>query len=292
MLTLITVNFNNARATIALLRSLEQQTNQEFDVIVIDNDSTHEDRGLLGQYASASTLKLDVIYSDQNRGFSGGNNIGVRKALAQGSEWLLFINNDTTVSEDFISTLRPHLTHEPALIGLPLGEGSRTAYAGEVVWNVATLPHRYIPVAGDSSSLYAIGAGMAVHRDVFDQVGLMDERFFLYFEDAEFSLRTRAAGIPVRFLEYPVITHTVSESTRHLGSPLLLRYHARNALLMQSIWGPWWLKVALPFRSFFGILKQLVKVALMPSRRPASRAIAAGIIDFYARRFGKITTTY
>lgn len=290
MLTLITVNFNNARATLELLRSLERQTNHHFDVIVVDNDSAPEDRALLGQYAPTSPLKLDVIYSERNRGFSGGNNIGIRKAVAQGSEWIVLINNDTTVTENFISALRPKLGHEPMVVGLPLREGERTAYAGIIVWNAATLPHRSIPVTGDSSSLYAIGAGMAVHRDVFDLVGLLDERFFLYFEDAEFSLRARAAGIPIRFVQAPVITHAVSESTRHLGSPLLLRYHARNSLLMQQLRGPWWAKIALPFWSFFAMLRQIAKILLMPSRRAPSRAIAAGIVDFYAQRFGKIET--
>ncbi len=272
----------------ALLRSLERQIDRIFDVIIVDNDSAPEDRVLLGQYASTSSLKLDIIYSDQNRGFSGGNNIGIRKALAQGSEWVVFINNDTTVSDDFIALLRGHLGHDPALIGLPLREGERIAYAGKIVWNAATLPHRYIPVVGDSSSLYPIGAGVAVHRDVFEQIGLLDERFFLYFEDAEFSLRARAAEIPIRFLQAPIITHAVSESTRHLGSPLLLRYHARNSLLMQKLRGPWWVKIALPFWSFFAMLRQIVKILLMPSRRAPSRAIVAGIIDFYAKHFGKI----
>src|SRR5687767_7721506 len=85
-ITIVTVNYNCASNTIALLRSLEQQEDTRFSVIVVDNDSRAEDRALLGEYAAGSPLALDIIYSDTNRGFSGGNNLAIRKALAQGTE--------------------------------------------------------------------------------------------------------------------------------------------------------------------------------------------------------------
>src|SRR5258708_5690645 len=115
-LTLITVNYNCAKHTLELLKSLEHQTDKEFDVIIIDNDSAPQDRALLGEYATSSPLKLDIIYSQTNRGYAGGNNIGIRKALAQESEWVVLINPDTTVSPDFIASL----PQEEGIVGLPL----------------------------------------------------------------------------------------------------------------------------------------------------------------------------
>lgn len=291
MLTLITVNYNCAEKTIGILRSLEYQTDQSFDVIVVDNDSAPADRGLLGEYAASSSLKLDVIYSDTNRGFSGGNNLAIRKALAQGSEWVLLINPDTTVESDFISEIIRQLPSQTELVGIPLREGDRVAYAGQVRWFKPTLPHIYSHsklITENGKLFYAIGAGMLIHRDVFEKTGMLDERYFLYFEDVDFSLRARRAGIPLRFLSHPVITHSVSQSTRQLGRLLLLRYHARNALLFNSLHGPWWVRVALPFAAIYGMIFQFAKIVLMPSRRSPSRAIAAGIVDFYAHRFGKI----
>ncbi len=285
-LTLITVNFNNARATMDLLRSLERQTARNFDVIVVDNDSAPDDRALLGSYIASSPLRLDIIYSDRNRGFSGGNNLAIRKALAQGSEWLLLINNDTTVQPDFIALLA--LPNTPAIVGLPLNEGDRTAYAGIIKWLRPTLPHAYHRVGGAESS-YAIGAGILIHRDVFERIGLLDEHYFLYFEDADFSLRARYAGIPIQFLEEPVITHRTSESTKKLGRPLLIRYHARNALRFNWRNGPWWVKAAVPLAVCYGIALQSAKLLFL-HRTAESRATLTGIFDFIFGRWGRIPT--
>ncbi|HXV27151.1 MAG TPA: glycosyltransferase family 2 protein [Candidatus Paceibacterota bacterium] len=298
MLTLVTVNFNNAEATLGLLRSLERQSDRDFDVIVVDNASAPGDRALVGEFISSTTISADLVLNERNLGFSGGNNLAIRKALAQSAEWIVLINNDTTVSGDFIRNLKAALPKEPAVVGIPLseegsdrGEGRRIAYAGLVKWLKPTLPHIYeIEKLGAEHSqlLYAVGAGMAVHRDAFAKAGLLDERYFLYFEDADFSLRARRAGVSVRFISAPSITHGVSVSTRKLGAPLLLRYHARNALLFNKTHGPWWVRKSLPFAAFYGIVRQSVKLLLMPARRPESRAIMAGIVDFYAKRFGYI----
>jgi GT2 family glycosyltransferase/glycosyltransferase involved in cell wall biosynthesis len=290
-LTLITVNYNNARATIELLRSLERQQSKAFDVIVVDNDSRSDDRALLGSYATSSPLRLDIIYSDRNRGFSGGNNLAVRKALAQGAEWLVIINNDTVVPETFITSLASQLPAEPAIVAFPLQEGERTAYAGVLEWLYPTLPHRYHSVPKRAKSdLYAIGAGMAVHRDVFETIGLMDERYFLYFEDADYSARAARAGIPILFCDFPVITHGVSQSTSSLGSPLLLRYHMRNAILFNALHAPRWARAALPLWIGAVAGKQVVKI-LFGRSRPQSVAILSGIVDALEGRWGLIPTT-
>lgn len=288
-LTLITLNFNNARATVDLLRSLERQTVRSFAVIVVDNDSAPEDRAVIGSYATSSPLRLDVIYSDRNRGFSGGNNLAIRKSIAQGGEWLLLINNDTTVDPDFIATLMAQQAPTPAIVGIPLKEGEQTAYAGMTQWLRPTLPHRYsIGESEDPPVQYAIGAGMMVHRDVFETIGLLDERYFLYFEDADFCLRAHRAGIPLRFLTHPVITHAVSQTTKSLGTPLLLRYHMRNAIVFNQLHGPPWAQMLVPLWATAVAVKQIVKLAIgiVPSE---SRAILAGISDAARGRFGFIS---
>jgi len=292
MLVIITVNYNCAERTLRLLRSLERQTNRQFSVIVVDNDSRSADRAALGAYAAVSPLALDILHSRTNLGFSGGNNLAIRKALAQGASWTLLINPDTEVGPEFVARIHQATDDEPAVWGLPLQEGERrTAYAGRVRWLRATLPHVYAwPLVRHvlEEPLYAIGAGMLVHRDAWDRIGLLDERYFLYFEDADFGLRARAAGIPVRFLREPVIRHAVSASTGTLGGPLLLRYHIRNALLMNASRGPLWARISLHFWALSIMLKQAAKLVSMPARRPQSRAILAGIADFYARRFGRL----
>ncbi|MEK7638361.1 MAG: glycosyltransferase [Patescibacteria group bacterium] len=291
-LTLITVNFNNARATVDLLRALEKQSNREFDVIVVDNDSQSDDRVLLGSYAISSPLRLDIIYSDRNRGFSGGNNLAIRKALVQESEWICLINNDTTVAPDFIASLVPQLPPDPTVIGIALKEGNRIAKSGIVRWLRPTLPHIYNHsslVTRHLSLAYAIGAGMLVHREVFEKIGLLDERYFLYFEDADFCMRAQRADVPLRFLRHPIIMHGVSQTTQSLGSPLLLRYHMRNAILFNRLNGPLWARTVLPFWALFIAAKQSIKLAVGHATSQ-SRAMLAGIKDAIMGCWGYIST--
>jgi len=287
-LAIIIVTFNGSADAIRLLECLERQRERSFAVTVVDNDSRLDRRAMLGRAAASSPLALDLIFSPENRGFAGGCNVGIRKALAQGADWVLLLNPDTTVGEDFISRLTPSLAGAPGIIGLPLDEGGRVAYAGIVRWLVPTLPHAYAVPDGDVVAPYAIGAAMLIHRNVLSTIGLLDEQYFLYFEDADYTMRARSHGCTVRFLTAPVVRHAVSASTRALGSPLLLRYHIRNALLFNRLWGPWWARFSLHLWAFFAIVKQVVKGALMPRRRASARAIAAGIIDYYASRFGTI----
>ncbi|MCC6934302.1 MAG: glycosyltransferase [Candidatus Yanofskybacteria bacterium] len=286
MITIVTVNFNNAPATSGLLRSLERQTNRDFDVVVVDNDSNADDRASIGAYAAQSPLKLDVIYSDRNRGFSGGNNLAIRKALAQGSDWILLINNDTTVLPEFVAQLIAQLPTEPSVVGIAIDEGARTVQAGEIKWLRSTLPHRAAP---GGAATYAIGAGMLVHRDVFERIGLLDEAYFLYFEDADFSMRARNAGIPIVYRSQPTIAHRTSESTSQLGNPLLLRYHARNAIRFNGKNGPFWVRALTPIMAIARIAWQTPKI-LLGIHREESRAIALGVLDAVFGRWGRIPT--
>jgi GT2 family glycosyltransferase len=287
-LTIITVNFNSTRETIRLLESLRAQQTQEFDIIVVDNDSEPEEREQLGMYAASYIGALDVIYSSRNLGFSGGNNLGIRKALAQGAEWILLINNDATVSPQFISDVRAQLPNTPSLVGVPIHEGERIAYAGHVAWCAPTLPHVY-QITHDPTTTYIIGAGLFIHRAVIERIGFLDESYFLYFEDADFSLRARRAGIPIQHLLSPVISHQVSTSTKTLGSPLLLRYHIRNSIRFNRAHAPIHWRLALPFVLIWTALKQIVKLALGRSTAQ-SWALLAGIRDGLLGRSGRIRT--
>ncbi|HXK36925.1 MAG TPA: glycosyltransferase family 2 protein [Candidatus Paceibacterota bacterium] len=289
MLSIITVNFNNAAATCRLVHSLESQTDHDFEVVIVDNASEADDRAILGEAIACSALNAQIYWSDVNGGFAAGTNLGIRLALSHGAQWIALINNDALASPDAIAMLKGSLTRmEPAVVALPLLERGRTVRAGIVRWLSTTLPHAF-EVPPPDARIYAVGGGMAFHRDVHGRLGPLDERYFLYFEDADYSERARKAGIPVVIADISALSHEVSATTSRLGSPLLLRYHMRNALLFNAIHGPWWVRIALPGWSIFSMVKQLIKIAFLPSRRPQSHAIAAGILDFYAHRFGHIT---
>ena len=294
-LAIITINFNGAPETIKLLESLQSAENNA-NVFVVDNNSQSEDAGILENYFQ-SALKSDqiskLIKNKVNLGFSGGNNVAAETAVSNNADWVLLLNNDTTVENSFFARLKTILEQSeyqnPSIIGIPLNEGKRMAYAGRINWLKPTLRHVYQPLSMfDNKTAYAIGAAMLVHGKVFETVGFLDEKYFLYFEDADFCQRAKAAGFEIKFLPDLGLNHRVSASTAKLGSPVLLRYHYRNALYFNVKNGPWYIKIAVWPWSWLIITKQILKL-LIGRRSAQSHAILSGVMDFYLGRFGKIT---
>ena len=130
---------------------------------------------------------------------------------------------------------------------------------------------------------------MLIKKEVIKKIGLLDERYFLYFEDADYCVLARKADYELVIVPEARVDHAVSTSTNQLGSALLLRYHFRNAHLFNLKNGPWYVKLALPFWSFFIIIKQLIKLALGRNTQ-ISKAILSGVLDFYKNNLGKIET--
>ena len=303
-LSIITINYNGSGATINLLSSLAHQTDKDFQIIVVDNASEEADFNNLQQATKGIFAKMPfVIRSDKNLGFSAGHNEGIKRAinplvsgdpgLASGeANWVVLINNDTLVESSFIGALKAKLGGLEGIVGIPLAEDGRTAYYGLIEWLKPTLSHGYNPLYSEylrrNRSYYSIGAAMAIHRNVFDKIGFLDEKYFLYFEDADFSLRAGRASVPINFIDEPKVQHKeVSKTNKKLGNPLLLRYHYRNALYFNRKSGPWYIKILVWPWSFWIIKKQLFKIMFM-YQQEKSLAILSGVFDFYRGRMGKI----
>ena len=274
-LAVITINFNGSQSTVGLIKSLARQTDKDFEIIVIDNaseeaDFNHLEEGIENVIQQDSE-RVFLLRNEKNSGFSGGNNIGIKKALnlpaGGGVDWVILLNNDTWVEEGFIASLKAKLGQSEGIVGIPLNEGDYTAYCGKLEWLKPTLRHIYNPVYSEvlvrNSGYYAIGGAMAIHKDVLRKIGLMDEKYFLYFEDADISLRAKKAGFKLAFLEEPKVRHQVSSTTKKLGSPLLLRYHYRNSLYFNFKNGPGHIKFFVWPWSLWVAVKQLLKIMMM-----------------------------
>ncbi len=287
----ITVNFNGAEDTIRLVESFKNQRESDCKLFVVDNASESRDRNKLKEYLRSQISWSELIENNENLGFSGGNNVGIRKALKEQFDWIILINNDAWVGPKFVLGLKTFLSRQDSqIVCLPIKEGAKIAYCGKVSWLYAQGFHVYDPVESlklkAGNSLYAIGAGMAVHGSVFERIGFFDERFFLYFEDADFSVRALRADISIEIAPYAV-HHQPFSTTGKLGKSKLLYYHVRNALLFNQKNAPWWVKIILPFASFYGIVLQIAKI-ILGINPGESRAVLRGILDFYRGRFGKI----
>ena len=322
---ILVLQYNNSADTVKCLQSLKSLDYPNFAVVIIDNASLTEHRERIKEFLNSThpeKLRNGAGYSLQtnhsNLGYSGGNNLGIKYALEGGADYVLVLNNDTTVSTDFLTKMIEigGSDSKIGIVGPALDEGARAVCGGKIEWLKAELHHRdvqttnytllttrhslpinscLIPHMLDKTNyrlqtgVYIPGAAMLIKRKVVEKIGLLDERYFLYFEDADYCLQARRAGYDLAVVPEAVIYHKVSSSTRELGAPTLLYYHYRNALLFNARNGPLWAKLLLPFWSIFIIAKQLIKIVLLPQKRPASEAILRGVMDFYRGRFGPMS---
>lgn len=292
---IIILQYNNSQDTIGCLNSVKELDYTNYEVIIVDNGSEVKYIEALKDIASSLDLrcpKIKIITLDSNLGYSGGNNVGIKYALEHGADYVFILNPDTTVEKTVLSKLTERAESDPAIgiIGPAIVEGNKIVFGGKIEWLKPKLSHLLVePLSGISSSTnkYVIGAAMLIKREVIEKIGLLDECYFLYFEDTDYCLRASKAGFKLAVVPEATVRHQPSSSTKMLGAPLLLRYHYRNAHLFNWKNSPFWVKIILPFWSIFIIIKQLIKILF--GREPEiSKSILAGVLDFYKGRFGQI----
>lgn len=237
--TIVVLNWNNGPDTLACLGSLAALDDPACDVLVVDNGSTDDSVARI----RAAYPGVTLIETGANLGYAGGNNVGIRYALAAGAEAVGILNNDVAVEPGFLAPLLAALGSRPDVgVVTPLvaeqsdDSGRVWALGSSVDWRTATVSRNH---AGEAVASWrgqppfevdvASGAAMLVRREVLQQAGLMDERFFLYFEEVDWSLVVRKAGYSILAVPASLVWHEVS-ATLGATSPVIDYYMLRNHL--------------------------------------------------------------
>lgn len=242
---IILVNWNGFDFTRACLESLRKVDFPDFKVILVDNDSLSQE----GQVLKKAFPEIDLIENPKNLGFSGGNNVGIRRAMAQGYTHILLLNNDTEVAPDFLGEMMRKYRLDTCLgvvqpLILFLNDPKKIWSAGGK-WNstfgrAITLGDRE-PVAEyrvkNPALDWATGCCMLISREAILQTGLLNEQYFAYFEDVEWSLRFRKAGFGIALAEKAIVYHEGGASSKKKSSegylsPKVFYYHVRNQFFL------------------------------------------------------------
>lgn len=202
--------------TAACCASLAAQTRAPALVLVVDNGSrAHREHELAAACLTAQILRLDT-----NRGFAGGVNAGIRRARGNPAiRYIWVLNNDTICPPDTLQKLEDRLAaHEQlGMLGCPLQEGpAEQPRHVSAARKLARPGMRPVPAKNTSDFDYLSGASLFIRRNVLEDVGLFDERFFFFFEDADFSRRVRQRGWQLAVAEDAPIVHRGSATIRHL----------------------------------------------------------------------------
>lgn len=191
--SVIVLNYNGKRFLDDCFRSLERVDYPNFEVVMVDNKSTD---GSV-KYVREHYGSVHVIEAPGNNGFAAGNNIGIKETKGK---YVFLLNNDTICTPDFLANLVKVAESDPT-IGIlgswPLDYKYRK-YKEDVLW------HRAAQVSA------VAGAVMLIRRDTLNKIGLLDEKYFLYWEDAEFCWRATLLGYKVMQVYDSFVYHIVN----------------------------------------------------------------------------------
>lgn len=291
-LSIITVNYNGLADTCALLDTIPFDGSLSLEVIVVDNASSNDEATVIAHRYP----RVQVIRSQQNLGFAGGNNLGIRQA--HGS-YLYLVNNDTVFSPFQVAPLISRLKSSPA-IGVVCPKirfawaNNPIQFTGYTRLSPVTLRNHSIGYGEDDHGQhdtarltpYAHGAAMMLKREVIDRAGLMPECYFLYYEELDWSMLIRRAGYEIWYEPLATIYHKESQTTGQ-HSPLKAYYITRNRLLFVKRNGEGLSKYcSYLYLICIASLKDVV-VNIFTGRFQQAAATARGVLHFLLNRQGK-----
>jgi GT2 family glycosyltransferase len=297
------VNYNSSKNTHACLQSLGEINTEglNLSVVVVDNASTDDSVRTISnfQFPISNKSSIKIIRSEENLGFAGGQNLGIKFALENGADYVVILNNDVILDKNLIVELFKTLTEEkdcgivsPKIYFAKGYEFHKDRYkeselgkviwyaGGKIDWKNVIAYHRGVDEVDKGQyekveqTDYASGCCEMIKKEVFEKVGFFDERYFLYYEDNDLSQRTKKKGFKIYYQPKAMLWHLNAGSAGGSGSALQDYYITRNRLLFGFNYSSLRTKIAL--------IKESLKI-IFSGRIWQKR----GALDFYLGKFGK-----
>jgi GT2 family glycosyltransferase len=237
----VVLNTNKRDDTLECLASLQRQDAADQNhVVVLDNRSADGSAEAIAREFPA----VEVITIARDRGYAGNNNVGVRAALARGAEWVLVLNEDTVLDPECLSRMLRSADREPkvGIVGPMVfhhDEPKVVQSAGGRLtsrWKAVHIGANALPdttLGHDRDVDWVSGCAIMLKRDVLEQIGLLDERFYYYWEETEWCVRARRAGWRVLHVPTARLWHK-GVRRDYRPSPNVTYYNTRNRFLLLS----------------------------------------------------------
>ncbi len=251
-ITVVVLNWNSHEITAECIRSLRATDGPDFEILVVDNGSTDGSVEMLPQ----EFPQITVLPQERNLGFAAGCNVGMRHALANDAEYVLLLNNDTVVAPDFIREMLAAIESDPSIGAVCpkiyfADEPEMIWYAGAdfSLWT-GTAKHRGWKEVDrgqfdqHEEITQATGCAMLVRCSAVRAVGLLDEQFWAYAEDLDWSVRFLKRGYLLAFAPKARLWHccgATAVKSMGAGSQAIRQFFStRNMVLVARKHLRWW----------------------------------------------------
>lgn len=294
---IIVLNWNRPKDTLECLESINKLIAKNFklSVIVVDNASSDDSVKILKSY-KLKNGKYKLIVNDDNLGYVGGNNRGMMYAVKHRADYILILNNDTVVDNKLIQSFLENNDKRIGIVSPKIYfakgfEFYKKKYkkrelnkviwyaGGEMDWDNVFGKNRGVDEVDtgqydEKTEIdFATGTCMFISSELVKDIGYFDEKFFMYFEDDDFSYRAKEAGWKIIYEPNAILWHKVAQSSK-IGSDLNDYFITRNRLLFGMRYASW--------RTRFALYRESLN-HLLYGRKWQKQ----GVIDFYFANFGK-----
>lgn len=287
---IVLLNYNGYEDTIDCFKSLQKISYDNYDIVIIDNDSPdmslddiiaymQENDIDFKYYASPEKLidnagncpKVSLIQSGFNRGYGHGNNIGIKYALHNGADYILVLNNDTVVEPDFLEPM-VEMCEKDKNIGIASGKiyyydrpdtlwfngGKFDTSTGKVKHN--NFNEKDIDLVSNESITFITGCMWLIPKKVFDDVGFINEEYFMYVEDLEFCKRVLDKNYKLIISSNSVIYHKVGSASGGVLSSFSIYWMAKNKVkfIKKNIQKKYWI-IAFTYLIFTNSIRFILK---------------------------------
>jgi len=303
MIAIVIVDFNGLGDTLECLASIFAKKPVDVEVIVVDNGSQPpNDAAIREAYPDAVVMR-----SEENRGWSGGNNMGAFEAIRRGADWLFLLNNDVVLKEEWYSSIKDVVDsgkwdvfgplildylppHAIQTEGVNFNRKGRTFFDRVRVIETESCDTQSMTV---KECDIVNGCALIVRARLFQELRGIDDRFFLIAEESDLCLRAKLVRARVGVLNKALVLHKHSVSFARAGRPLQLYYGTRNLGLL--VWkhptGEGRNRRLISWLSYFKSVYYSYSREIEYSNKPGATAVCEGFTDFIFGRFGRKPST-
>ena len=285
LVSIIILNWNGLQDTINCLDSVLQITYANYKIIVIDNGSTINEAHILQKRYKN---KITVFRTEKNLGYSGGVNFGIKKSFKYKPDFFLLLNNDVIVTKEFLNNLvetskSNHAIGVVSPIIYDLEQKSKVLFSGgDINWILARPYNKTDIPKSVRFENFITGCSMLIKNDVIHKVGLFDNQYFAYFEDAAFSYSAQKAGYLLKCDTQAIIYHKES-ATAGRESTFYTYLFSRNRIIFTYTFIP---KIFGIYYVFYFTLRLIAALLyfLFTNQINRARAYFRGYIDGYTKK--------
>lgn len=294
--SVIILNWNGYKDTTTCVNAVQKSIYPHYEILIVDNASTNESEKVLRK----TFPHITFIQTGNNLGYAGGNNIGIEKALKNGSDYVLILNNDCIIDSHLLSEM-VQKAEKDKRIGLITPK----VYSHDnVISHIGSKLNWFSPAIttfigenetdhgqydNEQSVDIAPGDCLFINSLVFKKIGLLNPTYFLYYEDTDWSIRVKDAGLKIIYLPTAKAWHEGSHSTGNTTSALGSYYILRNKFQFAFYFAPWNAKLYHLGYFFLSLSKNFLSLLLKQTDKQIYSARLHALLDVCLGKRGKVS---